>query len=157
MNIFKIPFMTKKEYDAFINQQHLSRIAFKGDYPYVAPFLYVFDGNFIYFRSTKYGKKVDLLKKDPQVAVEIEHYESDMSQYRFVTLQGQINEVSDEGEKLKVREMFVEMIKDKNLSHNILAALGHSPEDSLESLLEGERSFVWKLVNVKEIVALKNS
>ena len=140
-----------------LKNKYLSRIAFKGDYPYIAPFLYVFDGNFIYFLSTKYGKKVDLLKKDPQVAVEIEHYKSDMSQYRFVTLRGQINEVSDEGEKLKVREMFVEMIKDKNLSHKILAALGHSPEDPLESLLEEERSFVWKLVNVKEIVALKNS
>lgn len=149
--------MKKKEYDAFIKKQILSRIAFKGDYPYIAPFLYVFDGNFIYFLSTKYGKKVDLLKKDPQVAVEIEHYKSDMSQYRFVTLRGQINEVSDEGEKLKVRKMFVEMIKDKNLSHKILAALGHSPEDPLESLLEEGRSFVWKLMNVKEIVALKNS
>ena len=93
LKILKIPFMSKKEYDAFINQQYLCRIAFKGEYPYIAPFLYVFDGDFIYFLSTKYGKKVELLQKDPQVAVEIEHYESDMSSYRFVTLRGQINEV----------------------------------------------------------------
>jgi hypothetical protein len=149
--------MSKKEYDAFISEQYLSRIAFKGDYPYIAPFLYVFDGKFIYFLSTKYGKKVELLQRDPQVAVEIEHYKSDMSDYRFVTLQGQINEVEDVGEKRKVRKMFVDMISKKNLSHNILAALGHSPDDPLESLLEGEHSFVWKMVDVKEIVALKNS
>jgi nitroimidazol reductase NimA-like FMN-containing flavoprotein (pyridoxamine 5'-phosphate oxidase superfamily) len=157
LNILKIPSMDKKEYDTFIGEQYLSKIAFKGDYPYIAPFLYVFDGKFIYFLSTKYGKKVDLLKQDPQVAVEIENYESDMSRYCFVTLQGQINEVDDEGEKLKVRKMFTKMIKDNNLSCNILAALGHSPEDPLESLLKEERSFVWKLTDVKEIVALKNS
>jgi uncharacterized protein len=157
LNVLKIPFMSKKEYDAFINQQYLSRIAFKGDYPYISPFLYVFDGKFIYFLSTKYGKKVKLLQNDPQVAVEIEHYESDMSEYRFVTLRGKINEVRNESEKVKVKEMFVKMIRDKNLSHNVLAALGHSPNDPIGSLLKEERSFVWKLVDVSEIVALKNS
>lgn len=156
LNILKIPFMDKEEYDAFIKKQYLSRIAFKGDYPYIAPFLYVFDGRFIYFLSTMYGKKVDLLKKDPQVAVEIENYENNMSTYCFVTLQGQINEVKDEGEKLQVKKMFIKMIMDHDLSHKILAALGHSPEDPLESLINEERSFVWKLIDVKEIVALKN-
>lgn len=156
MNILKIPFMSKEEYDAFIKEQYLSRIAFKGDYPYIAPFLYVFDGDFIYFMSTKYGKKVELLREDPQVAVEIEHYESDMSTYGFTTLRGQINEVEDEEEKSKVQKMFLNMIKEKNLSPNVLAVLGHSPEDPLESLLDEDRCFVWKLVDVKEIVALKN-
>ena len=157
MKIQKIPFMNKKEYDEFINQQYLSRIAFKGEYPYIAPFLYVFDGKFIYFLSTKYGKKVELLQEHPQVAVEIEHYEVDMSAYRFVTLRGQIIEENNEDEKLKVKKMFINMIRKKNLSPNVLEALGHSPEDPLESLIEEERCFVWKLVDVKEIVALKNS
>jgi nitroimidazol reductase NimA-like FMN-containing flavoprotein (pyridoxamine 5'-phosphate oxidase superfamily) len=149
--------MNKNEYDMFINEQYVSRIAFKGDYPYIAPFLYVFDGKFIYFLSTKYGKKVELLQQDPQVAVEIENYEDDMSSYCFVTLQGKINEVDDEGVKLTVRKMFVNMIQEKDLSPQVLAALGHSPEDPLESLIKNEHSSVWKLVDVQEIVALKNS
>jgi len=156
LKILKIPFMSKKEYDEFIREQYVSRIAFKDDFPYIAPFLYVFDGRFIYFLSTKYGKKVELLQRDSQVAVEIEYYESDMSKYRFVTLQGHLIEVEEEGEKLKVRKMFVNMIQDKNLSPQVLAALGHSPEDPRESLIENERSSVWKLVDVQEIVALKN-
>jgi len=53
--------------------------------------------------------------------------------------------------------MFVNMIKKKNLSNKIMAALGHSPEDPLDSLITEERSFVWKLTHVHEIVALKNS
>lgn len=157
MNILKIPAMKRKEYDAFIAHQYMSRIAFKGDYPYVAPFLYVFNGKFIYFLSTKYGKKMELAKSDPKVAVEIENYSSDMSNYRFVTLRGQLNEVDKPSEKLKVRQRFIEMIKKNKLSPNILAALGHSPDDPLESLLEEEKSIVWKLVNVQEIVALKSS
>ncbi|BDZ66732.1 pyridoxamine 5'-phosphate oxidase family protein [Methanobacterium ferruginis] len=157
MKILKIPSMNKNEYDMFINEQYVSRIAFKGDYPYIAPFLYVFDGKFIYFLSTKYGKKVELLQQDPQVAVEIENYEDDMSSYCFVTLQGKINEVDDEGVKLTVRKMFVDMIQEKDLSPQVLAALGHSPEDPLESLIKNEHSSVWKLVDVQEIVALKNS
>jgi nitroimidazol reductase NimA-like FMN-containing flavoprotein (pyridoxamine 5'-phosphate oxidase superfamily) len=80
-----------------------------------------------------------------------------MSCYRFVTLQGLLNEVDHQDEKQKVREMFVNMIKEKNLSKKIMAALGHSPEDPLESLITEERTFVWKLVDVQEIVALKNS
>ena len=42
------------------------RIAFQGEkYPYIAPFLYVFDGSFLYFLSTKYGKKIEYFRKSP--------------------------------------------------------------------------------------------
>ncbi len=151
----KIPFMKKKEYDCLIKDGYVSRIAFKGEYPYIAPFLYVFDGKYIYFLSTKYGKKVELLGQDPKVAVEIECYKPDMSQFRFVTLQGRIKAVKLDDEKMKIRRLFVNLIKEKKLSHQILSALGHSPEEPVERICEEERSYVWKLVDVKDIVALK--
>ncbi|MEN6329556.1 MAG: pyridoxamine 5'-phosphate oxidase family protein [Methanobacteriaceae archaeon] len=156
MQLNKIPAMNKEEYDSLIQDGYVSRIAFKGEYPYIAPFLYVFDGSYLYFLSTKYGKKVKLLDKDPQVAVEIECYQPDMSQFRFVTLQGTMNSVTEEDEKKKVRGMFVNLIKEKELSPQILAALGHSPEEPLDKICQEERSYVWKLVNVQDIVALKN-
>ena len=53
----KIPKMTKTEYDALIDRQYISRIAFAScDNPYIAPFMYVFDKKYIYFLSTKYGR-----------------------------------------------------------------------------------------------------
>ena len=53
MDILKIPRMEKEEYDRLIKENYVSRIAFKGDsYPYVAPFLYVFDGHNLFFLST---------------------------------------------------------------------------------------------------------
>jgi hypothetical protein len=54
VDLVKIPRMDKTEYDQSIREGYISRIAFKGEvYPYIAPFLYVFDGNFIYSLSTK--------------------------------------------------------------------------------------------------------
>ena len=157
MSILKIPNMKKIEYDQLINEGFMSRIAFKGEkHPYVAPFLYVFDGHFMYFLSTKYGKKVRYFQQDPNVCVEVEKYSSDLSTYYFMTLLGRLVEVEDENEKKTVREKFVRLIKDKNLSKNILAALGHSPEEPIESIVREDRTFIWKLVDVKEIIALKS-
>lgn len=157
MEIVKIPQMEKKEYDHLITEGYISRIAFTGrKYPYIAPFLYVFDGKFMYFLSTKYGNKIQYFRQNPYVSVEVENYSPDLSKYTFVTLSGRLVEVEDASEKKAIRENFVRLIKNKNLSNNILAALGHSPGEPLESLVKEERSLVWKLVEVKNIIALKN-
>ncbi len=157
MKIHKIPLMSKEEFDKFIKENYVSRIGFKGEYPYIAPFLYVFDGHFIYFMSTKYGKKIERFHANPNVAVEIEKYEDDLSEYRFVTLQGSIEQVENIEEKLKVKKCFINLIQDKSLSKNVLAALGHSPDDELESLINEDRSYIWKLVDVKSIIGIKTS
>jgi nitroimidazol reductase NimA-like FMN-containing flavoprotein (pyridoxamine 5'-phosphate oxidase superfamily) len=157
MEIVKIPRMEKKDYDRLIEDGYVCRIAFQGEkYPYIAPFLYVFDGRFLYFLSTKYGKKIEYFRKSPYVAVEIEKYTKDLSSYTFVSLQGYLEEVTDSIEKKIVREEFVTLIKEKKLSSKILAALGHSPQDPPEAIALEERSLVWKLIGVKDLVALKN-
>lgn len=157
MEVVRIPRMKKREYDRLIDDEHVCRIAFKGDrYPYLAPFIYVFDGKFMYFLSTKYGRKIELFRDDPHVSVEVERFAPDLSSYRFVTLRGRLVEVSDPEEKRVVRERFVDLIRRKSLSRNILSALGHSPEDPLDSITREERSLVWKLVEVQKIVGLKD-
>lgn len=157
MEIVKIPRMDKKDYDKLISEGYVCRIAFMGErYPYVAPFLYVFDGNFMYFLSTKYGKKIQYFRKNPYISVEVEKYSQDLSNYTFVTMQGRLEEVRDAIEKKKIRQKFVQMIKDRNLSTNILAALGHSPKDPIDVIGTEERSCIWKLVGVEDIVALRN-
>ncbi len=157
MEIVRIPRMDKEEYDRLIAEGYLCRIAFQGDkYPYIAPFLYVFDGRFLYFLSTKYGKKIDYFRKSPYVSVEVERYSSDLSYYTFVTMQGRLEEVEDSIEKKLIRERFVDLIVGRHLSNNILGALGHSPEDPPEAIAREERSLVWRLTGVKDLVALKN-
>ncbi len=157
MEIVKVPRMNKKEYNQLIAKGYVSRIAFKGEkYPYVAPFLYVFDGRFMYFLPTKYGKKIRYFRKNPYVSVEIEKYSQDLSNYEFVILSGRLVEVEDANEKKLIREKFVRLIIDRNLSKNIMVALGHSPEEAIETIGMSERILVWKLVDIKDIIGLKS-
>jgi nitroimidazol reductase NimA-like FMN-containing flavoprotein (pyridoxamine 5'-phosphate oxidase superfamily) len=157
LEIVKIPRMEKLEYDRLIEEGYVCRIAFRGDkYPYIAPFLYVFDGKFLYFLSTKYGRKNDLFRKHPYVSVEVEKYSCDLSCYTFVTMQGYLVQENDAITKKIIRSKFVEMIEERNLSPNILAALGHQPDEPIDAITTEERSNIWKLTGVVDIVALKN-
>jgi nitroimidazol reductase NimA-like FMN-containing flavoprotein (pyridoxamine 5'-phosphate oxidase superfamily) len=160
MKIFKMPSMDKSEYDRLVEEEYICRIAFKGEgHPYIAPFLYIFDGKFIYFLSTKYGRKVKHFKQNPSVMVEIERYTPDLSKFSFVAIPGYLEEVQDPEIKSNVRQKFVELIRKKDLSSNVLSALGHSPHEPIDSLLVEGRNSVWKLagVNVKDILGLKHS
>lgn len=158
MNIFKIPSMDKDEYDRLIYDNYVCRIAFRGDnFPYIAPFLYVFDGKHLYFLPTRYGRKIDYFNQWPHVSVEIEYYSSDLSSYKFISLQGTLEEINDNNEKQRVRSDFVNLIRKRNLSPNVLSALGYTPSDSPEIIIQEDRNMVWRLTNIKDIVALKNT
>ena len=157
-DIVKLPRMEKKEYDKLISKQYLCRVVFRGDkYPYIAPLLYIFDENHMYFLSTNYGKKISFFREYPYVLVEIEEYEKDFSDFSFVVLSGKLVQIDDEKNDEEIRKDFVKMIKERNLSKNIMIALGHSPKEPLESLVKEKRSIVWKLIGVEEIKAFKKS
>lgn len=159
-DIFKMPRMAKSEYDRLIRDEHVCRIAFQGErHPYIAPFLYVFDGRFMYFLSTKYGRKVQHFRSNPNVTVEVERYSPDLAHFSFVALPGRLIEVQDSDQKRAVKEMFVQLIKGKGLSPNVMSALGHTPDEPVEALISEERNSVWKLVGVRldEILGLKGS
>ena len=160
MDIFKMPHMDKSEYDMLIDEEFICRIAFNGEqHPYIAPFLYIFDGKFLYFLSTKYGKKVQYFIQNPFVTVEIEKYTPDLSNFAFVAIPGRLEEVQNPEDRCIVRQKFVNLIKNKNLSSNVLSAFGHSPSEPIDALLTEERNNVWKLagVNVRNILGLKQS
>ncbi|HII94242.1 MAG TPA: pyridoxamine 5'-phosphate oxidase family protein [Candidatus Methanofastidiosum sp.] len=157
-DIVKLPKMEKKEYDNLISKQYLCRVVFRGGkYPYIAPLLYIFDRNHMYFLSTNYGKKISFFREYPYVLVEIEEYEKDFSDFSFMVLSGKLVQIDDEKKDEEIRKDFVKMIKGRNLSKNIMIALGHSSEDPLESLVNEKRSIVWKLTDVEEIKAFKKS
>lgn len=157
-DIVKLPKMEKAEYDKLISKQYLCRVAFRGGkYPYIAPLLYIFDGNYMYFLSTNYGKKISFFREYPYVLVEIEEYDKDFSDFSFMVLSGKLVHIADEEEDEQIRKDFVKMIKERNLSKNIMIALGHSTDEPLESLVKEKRSIVWKLTDVEEIKAFKKS
>jgi hypothetical protein len=126
--------MKKSEIERLIKEQFLCRIAFRGEeYPYIAPFQYVFANGTLYFHFTDYGRKMKLIDKDRQVCVEIEQYNPDLSRYMFATLKGRLNIVTDPAERAEVIGKMREFGK-KALSRNFLAAHGLKPDENWDSL-----------------------
>lgn len=158
MEIEKIPYLEKVECAQLISDQCVCRIAFQGEkYPYIAPFVYVCGGDCLYFLSTDYGEKIRHFQKNPFVAAEIEKKSSDLSEYEFVVLTGRLMEVENSEERLSVRKMFVQLLKERKLSKNILAALGHSPEAPVEILEQEGTTRVWKLADLEDVKGFKDS
>ena len=124
MKTYKLPKMNDEEILQLIRKQSLCRIAFSGDpYPYVSPFQYVVIYNQLYFHFTNYGKKIDFLKKDNPVCIEIERYSQDLSKFAFVILQGKLKLVDNPKERNSALDKFAEEGK-KNFSENFLLAHG---------------------------------
>jgi nitroimidazol reductase NimA-like FMN-containing flavoprotein (pyridoxamine 5'-phosphate oxidase superfamily) len=156
MTIFKLPKMEKPEIEKLLREQLLCRIAFKGgEYPYMAPFQYVFMDGSLYFHFTEYGKKMKLLERDKRVCVEIEKYKPDLSEYSFVVLRGKLKVVADRQERDKVIRMMAEEGKRK-LSTNFLAAHGFKKDEDWSSFTPEKTTIIVKLEDIAQEIGLKS-
>ena len=149
--------MTKQEMWKLIHRQRLCRIAFKGaQYPYMAPFQYAVLNDTLYFHFTDYGTKMKLIENDKRVAVEIEEYREDLSEYSFIVLRGTLKAVVDPQERAKALKTLAQEGEQK-LSPNFLPAHGFKKEDGWQSLTPNNTSLVAiKLENVTQEIGLKS-
>lgn len=137
--------MSKKEIEKLVTEQFLCRIAFKDEeYPYIAPFQYIFMDGTLYFHFTAYGLKMELIDKCKQVCVEIEQYKPDLSQYMFVTLKGDLSIVTDPAERALVIRKMRELGREK-LSENFLAAHGLTAGEKWDSFVAEKPFLIVKL------------
>lgn len=156
LTIVKLPRMAKHEMERLIREQMLCRIAFKGaEYPYIAPFQYVFMDGTLYFHFTDYGKKMKLLERDKRVCVEIEKFRPDLSEYNFVVFRGTLKVVEDPLERAKVIKKMAKEGQQK-VSVNFLAAHGFKKEEGWSSFTPEKPLVVVKLVEIAEKVGLKS-
>ena len=156
MTLVKLPKMDGEEINNLLKNQLLCRIAFKGDkYPYMAPFQYVLMHGSLYFHFTNYGKKMKLLDKDKRVCVEIEKYRSDLSEYNFVVLRGELEVLNNSDERDNVIHRMAEDGKLK-LSTNFLAAHGFKKEQGWDSFTPEKPIVIVKLKKVTEKIGLKS-
>lgn len=72
-----------------------------------------------------------------------------------MTLYGRLQEIQAYEEKKTIRRAFISLIQEKNLSKNIITALGHSPEENLDALEAEDWSLVWKLIEIDHISGLQ--
>jgi nitroimidazol reductase NimA-like FMN-containing flavoprotein (pyridoxamine 5'-phosphate oxidase superfamily) len=151
----KLPKMNEEEILQLIKKQSICRIAFRGDlYPYIAPFQYVVINDNLYFHFTDYGKKINFLKQDNHVCVEIEIFSQDLSKFAFVTLQGELKPVNNSLESNRVLDEFALEGK-KNFSENFLIAHGFSLGSKWEDLT-GKPLIIVKLEQVVKMTGLKS-
>lgn len=62
-----------KEMTAIMEKAAVCRIALvDGDYPYVIPVNFVVKDNYLYFHSSRNGRKIDILRKNNQVCFEMD-------------------------------------------------------------------------------------
>ena len=156
MTIVKLPKMEKHEIDQLIEEQMLCRIAFKGaEYPYMAPFQYVFTNGSLYFHFTDYGRKMKLIERDKRVCVEIEKVLPDMSEYNFVVLRGKVKTVTDPQERAEVIKRMAQEGKQK-ISPNFLAAHGFKKEEGWSSFSPEKPLLILKLEEIAEEIGLKS-
>jgi nitroimidazol reductase NimA-like FMN-containing flavoprotein (pyridoxamine 5'-phosphate oxidase superfamily) len=154
MNI-KLSKMSSQEIEKVIAGQLLCRIAFKAaDYPYIAPFQYVYLNGALYFHFTDYGRKMKMLKKDNRVCVEIEELEHDLSKYYFVSISGKLCLVEDPEERNEAIRKMAQDGKQK-LSSNFLAAHGLTSEEGWSSFTS-EKPLVILRLNATEEMGLKS-
>jgi nitroimidazol reductase NimA-like FMN-containing flavoprotein (pyridoxamine 5'-phosphate oxidase superfamily) len=98
---------------------------------------------------------MELLKKEQKVCVQIDNYTPDLSSYRFVSLCGTLEKVTDTTEYGSVVKIFSDTGK-KELSAKFLAAHGLSPEEGWEAFASNKEMIFMKLVKENSRFGLKS-
>ncbi len=86
--------LNSSEIDELLASGQIARLGCLGNgRVYVVPISYVYDGSYIYGR-TKEGMKVDFLRKNPEVCIEVEDITS-MASWKTVIGWGKFEELTD--------------------------------------------------------------
>ncbi len=148
--------MSEEEVKKVIEEQNLCRIAFIDDqFPYIAPFQYLYLNNALYFHITNYGKKIEILSKNKNVCVAIEKFSQNLSVFLFVTIRGSLEKVSDAKEKERVVKQMVENAK-KSYSKEFLAVHGFDKDKGWDAFSKEKSVLIYKLLE-RERFGLKNT
>ena len=155
MSTLKLPKMDEVEIKQALQKANMCRIAFIDDkYPYISPFQYAYINNTLYFHFTDYGKKKEILKKNKNVCVSIEHLEEDLSAFYFISMQGKLDLVENEQEKLTILEQMVKNAR-MTYSQNFLSAHGYEKENEWDVLTKKDQ-ILYKFVQMREPIGLKS-
>ena len=156
MTVIKLAQMSEEEITTAINSLNICRIAFiDGNFPYISPFQYVCINNKMFFHFTDYGKKKKILEKNSNVCVSIEKFESDLSRYYFISIQGILRLVEDKQLKNDVMRKMAELGR-KNYSKTFLLAHGFEKEEDWK-ILFSEDQIIYTLEVVNNPIGLKST
>ena len=87
--------LNPEQIDSLLSEEVIGRIACAdGDFVYIVPVSYAYDGRAIYVHSLE-GQKLDIMRKHPNVCFEADNIQ-DLSNWKSVIVQGTFKELSGE-------------------------------------------------------------
>jgi len=153
--MIKLPKMEEKEIEEAINSNNLCRIAFIDDnYPYIAPFQYICIDDILFFHFTNYGKKKEILMKNQNICLSIEHFEPDLSGYYFISMQGKLELVEENDLKIKVMNQMANSARNR-YSTNFLLVHGFEKSKGWD-VFTAKDQLVYRFKQVGTPIGLKS-
>lgn len=111
---FQLPDMSHQEMDDILRKQIICRISFNDrPYPYTLPMEYYYFGDVMYFHFTNTGKKWELINKDPNVTVEVDWANDNLSDYKSVILHGRLIVVENEDERNTMSRVMADAVNSR--------------------------------------------
>ena len=119
----------RKEIDAIIEAAPVCRMAMAHDnQPYVVPLSFGYDGSSVYIHTADAGKKIDMIRANPNVCLEFEHQvevqpDRDLPckwsfAYQSVIAFGTIRELQDPSQKDAGLSLIMRHYTDREWSYN---------------------------------------
>jgi hypothetical protein len=153
-NVVKLPEMSSDEIEDLLSSQKICRMALNDrPQPYIIALDYVYLDGEMYFHFADYGRKMDLLGKDPNVSVELDNFCEGAPDFETITLMGRLARVTDRAEKERAAQALLSSATARGGSGNV--AVRHGFESLDKSTLASPRSALYRL-EAHDFVALKS-
>lgn len=134
--------LTHTQINNLLSSQVIGRLACTdGEQPYIVPVSYTYDGTYIY-GQTNVGKKLKLLRKNPNVCFEVDKM-LDMRNWQSVVVQGTFEELKD-----KDLQKGKEILFDRFFSL-LTSTTVHAHEHAVTSVLDDSNRIKFIMYRIK--------
>lgn len=152
--IVKLPAMTTGEVEQLLASQKLCRMALNDlPQPYIIALDYVYLDGKVYFHFADYGRKMDLISRNPQVSVQIDNFCAGAPDFDTITLMGELEKVTDQEEKGIVAKALISSVNERGGERNVAARHGLKSLDV--NSLTSQPSAIYRL-DVSDYIALRS-
>ncbi len=152
--IVRLPAMSADEVERLLESQKICRMALNdAPQPYIIAMDYIYLDGKLYFHFADYGRKMDLIRRDPHVSVEMDNFCEGASDFDTITLMGRLEMVTDKMEGARVARALVDSAETRGGINNVAARHGLRSLDT--GGLTSEPSTIYRLI-VSDHIALRS-
>ena len=127
--------LSEVQIESLLKQQVIGRIACQADgIPYIVPINYFYDGTHIFCHSSM-GKKVEIMRKHPNVCFEVDDIKS-VFKWQTVIAIGKFEEITDMAEKERAMQ---------GLIHRIMPFADNPQDHPSHAIAENENDIATKV------------